>query len=335
MSTNAALLGMYPMVLTRPLFIREYLKVLAPALFAALLFLVVLFGAALPAAQEQLLRQKKQMITSVVDTAWSILASYEQRAVAGEFSRSRAMELAAGQIRSLRYGSEGKDYFWINDLRPVMIMHPYRKDLEGAGLGTYVDPGGTPLFRNMVDTVLRQGSGYVEYLWQWKDEPTQVGPKLSYVKLFQPWRWIVGTGVYLDDVASERRAILREVSLLSLAVLAMILGMSAFILHNALQEVRRRLEAEAALTVSQDRLRSLLDERTARLQSAETRVKALHGLLPLCMSCKKIRDDKGYWNQLELYIRDHSDAEISHGLCPECAERLYPGHYRKDPTENP
>jgi len=203
-------------------------------------------------------------------------------------------------------------------------------------LGAYVDPGGTPLFRNMVETVLRQGSGYVEYLWQWKDESKQVGPKVSYVKLFEPWGWIIGTGVYLDDVAAERKAIFREASLLSLAVLAVILGVSAFILHNALQDVRRRIEAEASLSESQERLRSLLDERTASLQSAETRVKFLHGLLPLCMSCKKIRDDKGYWNQLEIYIRDHSDAEISHGLCPECAERLYPRHYRKlDPREKP
>ena len=324
------------MALTGPLFMREYLKILAPALFAALLFLVVLFGAALPAAQDQLLRQKKQMIASVVDTAWHILSSHELRAAAGEFSRSRAQELAIRQVRSLRYGAGGKDYFWINDLRPVMVMHPYREDLEGADLGTYVDQGGTPLFRNMVDTVQRQGSGYVEYLWQWKDQPAQVGPKISYVRLFQPWGWIIGTGVYLDDITAERRAIFREISLLSLAALAVILGVSAFILHSSLREVRRRIDTEAALEASQGRLQSLLDERTAMLQSAETRVKALHGLLPLCMSCKKIRDDRGYWNQLEIYIRDHSDAEISHALCPECAERLYPGHYRKkNPEERP
>jgi len=64
------------------------------------------------------------------------------------------------------------------------------------------------------------------------------------------------------------------------------------------------------------------------LQEALSKVKLLSGFLPICASCKKIRDDKGYWNQIESYIRDHSDAEFSHGLCPECARELYPGYYR-------
>ena len=60
------------------------------------------------------------------------------------------------------------------------------------------------------------------------------------------------------------------------------------------------------------------------LQEALTKVKKLSGLLPICASCKKIRDDKGYWNQIEGYIRDHSEAEFSHGICPECMKKLYP-----------
>jgi PAS domain S-box-containing protein len=60
------------------------------------------------------------------------------------------------------------------------------------------------------------------------------------------------------------------------------------------------------------------------LQKALDDVKTLSGLLPICMSCKKVRDDKGYWNQIELYIRDHSEADFSHGICPECVKKLYP-----------
>jgi hypothetical protein len=54
------------------------------------------------------------------------------------------------------------------------------------------------------------------------------------------------------------------------------------------------------------------------------RVKTLKGLLPICASCKKIRDDQGYWNQLEIYIREHSEADFSHGLCPDCVKKFYP-----------
>ena len=61
-----------------------------------------------------------------------------------------------------------------------------------------------------------------------------------------------------------------------------------------------------------------------KLQDAIAKIKTLRGLLPICSSCKKIRDDKGYWNQIESYIRDHSEAEFTHGICPKCAKKLYP-----------
>ena len=60
------------------------------------------------------------------------------------------------------------------------------------------------------------------------------------------------------------------------------------------------------------------------LQKALSEVKILRGFLPICTSCKKIRDDRGFWNQIELYIRDHSEAEFTHSICPECAKNLYP-----------
>jgi YesN/AraC family two-component response regulator len=66
------------------------------------------------------------------------------------------------------------------------------------------------------------------------------------------------------------------------------------------------------------------------LQDALATVKKLSGLIPICASCKKIRDDSGYWNQIELYIREHSEAEFTHGLCPDCAKQLYPGYYKEE-----
>ncbi|MDH4231674.1 MAG: DUF3365 domain-containing protein [Nitrospirota bacterium] len=82
--------------------------------------------------------------------------------------------------------------------------------------------------------------------------------------------------------------------------------------------------------------RKLMEEEREKmlseLQESMSRIKVLSGLLPICASCKKIRDDKGYWNMLEVYIRDHSEAEFSHGLCPDCVRILYPG-YRKDNRE--
>ncbi len=85
---------------------------------------------------------------------------------------------------------------------------------------------------------------------------------------------------------------------------------------NAMIEKRRHVEAE--------REQLIVD-----LRDALKKVKTLSGLLPVCSSCKKVRDDKGYWSQIDAYISEHSDAEISHGLCPDCMKRLYPDYWEK------
>ena len=69
---------------------------------------------------------------------------------------------------------------------------------------------------------------------------------------------------------------------------------------------------------------SRLEKTTARLQEALDNIKTLEGLLPMCANCKSIRDDGGYWQQVEVYIRDHSEAKLSHSICPDCATKLYP-----------
>jgi len=66
------------------------------------------------------------------------------------------------------------------------------------------------------------------------------------------------------------------------------------------------------------------------LKAALAKVNQLSGLLPICSSCKKIRDDKGYWNQIEAYIRDHSEAQFTHSICPECSRKLYPELFGED-----
>jgi len=65
------------------------------------------------------------------------------------------------------------------------------------------------------------------------------------------------------------------------------------------------------------------------LQESISKIRMLSGLLPICSSCKKIRNDQGYWEQIEIYIHEHSEADFSHGICPECAQRLYPEFYKK------
>jgi hypothetical protein len=90
------------------------------------------------------------------------------------------------------------------------------------------------------------------------------------------------------------------------------------------REIARRKEIEEELRNYEMHLEEMVDQRTKELQFALANVKMLTGMLPICASCKNIRDDEGYWHQVEVYIRDHSEVEFSHGICPDCAARLYP-----------
>lgn len=91
-------------------------------------------------------------------------------------------------------------------------------------------------------------------------------------------------------------------------------------------EIAERQEAEEKLKKVRDSLEERVEVRTTQLRLAMEKVKVLRGLLPICSGCKKIRDDQGYWTQLEVFIGEHSEAEFTHGLCPSCAKELYPGY---------
>ena len=116
-----------------------------------------------------------------------------------EAAEDRSQKAAMTIIGSLRFGVEGSDYFWINDTHPTMIMHPIKPELDGKDLSDFKDPNGKHLFNEFVKTCQQGGEGFVDYMWPKPgyDKPVR---KLSYVKLFDKWGWIVGTGIYLDDV---------------------------------------------------------------------------------------------------------------------------------------
>jgi len=113
-----------------------------------------------------------------------------------------------------------------------------------------------------------------------------------------------------------------------LHVTVLIIGVAVFSYYYEFT----RSETERALVrdiAERRRMEKEKEKLIYQLQGALAEVTNLSGLLPICSSCKKIRDDKGYWNQIEAYIQKHSGAQFSHGICPDCAQKLYPEIYRK------
>jgi len=123
-------------------------------------------------------------------------------------------------------------------------------------------------------------------------------------------------------LANQRRQIITWTVVLSLLWLIglLALSLSARGLKN---RIREKDEADAKLQKAHDELEQRVGERTADLQKALNDIKTLKGIVPICSHCKKIRDDKGYWSQVEEYVQKHSKAEFSHSICPDCAKKYY------------
>ena len=148
---------------------------------------------------EKLKAVYREPLQNAVNTAFSIIAAVEKE---NNLSLKQKKRKAAALIKALRYGPENKDYFWINDMHPTMVMHPYKPKLDGKDLSGFKDPNGKKLFVEFVNTCRENGEGFVDYYWP-KYGADQPQPKLSFVKLFKPWNWIIGTGVYME-VAESR-----------------------------------------------------------------------------------------------------------------------------------
>lgn len=155
-------------------------------------------AASLREEQKVLMDDRKAKTRHVVETGMGVLAYYEGQAKTGRMTREEAQKQAAAVIKGMRYG--GKEYFWINDLDQRVIMHPMKPEWDGTVRDDVRDPDGIYTFREMVKVVKADnGAGFVAYRWNklGETEPTR---KISYVQLFEPWGWVLGTGIYLDDV---------------------------------------------------------------------------------------------------------------------------------------
>jgi len=200
-------------------------RIISISLLIMALFCAAIFGFLLPNEEQEMRDSRRHNLQGIVQIALSLLADYQTKVKRGELSLEAAQKQALAQIRTLRYGHD--DYIWINDTTlpyPTMIMHPTVPRLDGTKLDLatfdcatsvqYGDgpsasiPGGRKnLFTVFAEVARKSGHGYVGYLWP-KPLPgggatKEAYPKLSYVALFRPWQWVLGTGLYVDDIEAR------------------------------------------------------------------------------------------------------------------------------------
>ncbi len=154
----------------------------------------------LPTFKSKLFERRQGENKAVVEVAYGVVEHFAAMESSGKVTRSEAQSLAQGALRGLRF--EGGNYFWINDLEPRMLMHPTKPELEGKPVADLKDASGKAYMVEMARIARQYGEGFVAYDFL-KPQTGTVVPKISYVKLYSPWGWVIGSGVYLDDVAAE------------------------------------------------------------------------------------------------------------------------------------
>ena len=195
-----------------------FTKIMSLSVLTWLVLSLVTMFVLMPFMRGLIMGEKQATVSYLVQEATSLMASYQKQVDAGTLTKEEAQKQAAERIAAMRY--DGANYLWINDLGPKMVMHPIKPELNGKDLSDNKDPNGKALFVEMAKVCKEKGKGFVDYAWS-KPGSSEPVPKISYVELYEPWGWVVGTGIYIDDVAAHVRQIQIGIGVALLGILAL------------------------------------------------------------------------------------------------------------------
>jgi len=197
----------------------------------ALLAIVTLEVKFLNQERAILLEARQNNTRNVVETVHGIIQHHYTLSQNKKMTEQDAKQSALDTIAKLRY--DKKDYFWVNDMQPKMLMHPIKPALNGKDLSNIQDPTGKYLFKEFVKQVGAQGEGFVDYHWP-KPGMEEPAKKISYVKSFTPWGWVVGSGIYIDDIDERMQEEIVASIIIAVIIGSIILALSSLIVYSIL-----------------------------------------------------------------------------------------------------
>ncbi len=203
---------------------------------ATLVAFVAVLTVMLVIERNSMLEDRQLATRYAVETAWGVVESLGKAAESGQIPLAEAQKRAMAQLKEMHYN--GNEYFWINDMHPRMVMHPAKPELDGKDMTDTKDPDGKQLFVDMVKVVSAEGAGFVRYEWPrpGSDKPV---PKISYVKGYTPWGWMVGSGVYVDDIDEAIKGQAWKLLAVILLLCAVVALMASFLVKHIVSSLRR------------------------------------------------------------------------------------------------
>ncbi|MBF0646385.1 cache domain-containing protein [Desulfuromonas acetoxidans] len=257
--------------------------------------------------KDSLYHGKNVEIEHTVESAWGVVDHYAQEYKSGTMSLEEAQTAAKQAVSHLRF-DEGNNYFWIQDATPNMVMHPIKPDLDGKSLSGSTDPSGKALFVEMAKVASKNGQGFVDYQWSKPGTTKPVG-KISFVKLQRDWGWIVGAGLYLDDIQAELNAIFYAVLVVVSVVILLALALVYFVSRGISRPLKHAVEMLSSLEAGQLSSRMNLNQKDEVGQMAATMDKFADSLQnDIVASLRKLAD-----GNLDFDVVPHSDKDEIRG----------------------
>ncbi|MCD6459372.1 cache domain-containing protein [bacterium] len=231
-----------------------------PAILTVILFVLVSFIIVRPTLKKTILSHKKEMLTRLIETASNVLNHYHQLEANGELSVEEAQAKAVEHINFMRYGDNKQGYFYIFTLDAICKAQPFHPELVNKNLSRMHDASGKYFILEFINTVKKNKSGYVTYLWPNFDDPQRIIPKLSFVKEFEPWGWVIGTGIYIEDVNATINRFTNNFLIISTIILIIITFLSAIIIVHGLRAEKKRRQAEQSLKEREKQFRQIVEK---------------------------------------------------------------------------
>lgn len=202
-----------------------------------------------------LLEERKNQVKEMVNSIYNMVEEYYKQVEQGQLSKDEAQSILILNIENLRYGKDSKDYYWLYNFDNKMLAHPYFNDTI---LLRVSNPEFWTALTDMVALAKEKGEGFHEYKWQWKDDTTRIENKISFVKGFEPWQWVMGTGFYSRDVDLEIKELTKNIMLKITALIIVICVLFFIILRRTFTNLKLFIDQEDELTKSIQLFRGML-----------------------------------------------------------------------------